>query len=130
VIELHPTAIDDYRDKVADLQAALASDQDAREEAVGLIRGLVHSIDVVPLEGRGEVELRVNGILAQLINLATGNGMGTVSTVSMVAGEGPGHRPLRSSQINHLQNPCITVCTTLSCLMQRICAMSLAYPAQ
>jgi hypothetical protein len=32
-------------------------------------RALVSAIDVVPLEGRGQVELQVRGALAELLNL-------------------------------------------------------------
>jgi hypothetical protein len=40
-----------------------------RREAMDIVRSLVSGIQVVPLEGRGQVELHVCGALAELLNL-------------------------------------------------------------
>jgi hypothetical protein len=40
-----------------------------RREAMNIVRSLVSGIQVVPLEGRGQVELHVRGALAELLNL-------------------------------------------------------------
>ena len=69
VVVLHPAAVDAYRKKVAELQAALTTDDQERREAMDIVRALVSAIDVVPLEGRGQVELQVRGALAELLNL-------------------------------------------------------------
>jgi len=69
VVELHPAAVDAYRRAVANLQSALTSDDKERREAMDIIRSLVTSIDVIPQEGRGQVELHVCGALAELLNL-------------------------------------------------------------
>ena len=68
-VVLHPAAVDAYRKKVAELQATLTSDEQERREAMDIVRSLVSSIHVVPLEGRGQVELHVCGALAELLNL-------------------------------------------------------------
>ncbi len=69
VVVLHPAAVDAYRKKLTDLQAALTSDEQERREAMDIVRSLVSGIKVVPLEGRGQVELQVCGSLAELLNL-------------------------------------------------------------
>jgi hypothetical protein len=38
VVVLHPTAIDAYREKLTDLQAALTSDEQERREAMDIVR--------------------------------------------------------------------------------------------
>lgn len=68
-VVLHPAAVDAYRRKVAELQAALTSDEHERREAMDIVRSLVSGIQVVPMEGRGQVELHVCGALAELLNL-------------------------------------------------------------
>ena len=69
VVEFHPATIEAYRKKIAELQAALASDEPGRREAMEIVRSLVNGIQIVPLVGRGQVELRVCGALAELLNL-------------------------------------------------------------
>jgi site-specific DNA recombinase len=67
VVVLHPAAVDAYRKKVAELQAALTMDDQERREAMDIVRSLVSGIHVVPMEGRGQVELHVSGALAELL---------------------------------------------------------------
>ena len=69
VVVLHPAAVDAYRRKVAELQAALTSDEHEHREAMDIVRSRVSGIQVVPLEGRGQFELHVCGALAKLLNL-------------------------------------------------------------
>lgn len=69
VVELHPASIEAYRHKVAELQNALHTDDNERREAANVIRSLVTSIEVMLGEGRGELELSVHGVLAELLNL-------------------------------------------------------------
>jgi hypothetical protein len=90
IVELHPKAIDSDRKTVAELQAALAGDGAAREEAMAIIRGLVTKIEFRPTPKRGKTEILVHGALAELINLATRTPGERVRTVLMVAGEGIG----------------------------------------
>lgn len=69
VVEFHPATVEAYRKKVTELQVALTSDEPRRREAMEIVRSLVNSIQVVPLDGRGQVELHVCGALAELLNL-------------------------------------------------------------
>ena len=69
VVELHPASIEAYRRKVAELQDALQTDDSERREAANVVRSLVTCIEVMPREGRGELELSVHGALAELLNL-------------------------------------------------------------
>ncbi|MGO8847594.1 MAG: zinc ribbon domain-containing protein [Methylocella sp.] len=69
VVEFHPATVEAYRKKVAELQAALTSDEPGRREAMEIVRSLVNGIQIVPLDGRGQVELRVCGALAELLAL-------------------------------------------------------------
>ena len=89
VVDLHPAAVDAYRKTVADLQAGLAgTDPAAREEAMGILRSLVSVIEVHPAEGRGKTEIRIHGMIAELINLAQRRPGEAIRTVMVVAGEG------------------------------------------
>jgi len=85
VVELHPAAVDAYRRAVANLQSALTSDDKERREAMDIIRSLVTSIDVLPQEGRGQVELQVCGALAELLNLPSRRPGEPPDAVMMVA---------------------------------------------
>lgn len=59
-----------YRAYVAELDAALAADGPAREQAAAAIRSLIDAIILSPkAQGRG-VDVRVEGRMAQIINLA------------------------------------------------------------
>jgi len=86
VVEFHPATVEAYRKKVAELQAALTSDTRERHEAKEIVRSLVNGIDVVPLVGRGQVELRVCGALAELLNLPSRQS-GKPPSASMVVAE-------------------------------------------
>lgn len=88
VVELHPASIEVYRRKVAELQNALNTDEGDRREAGNVIRSLVTAIEVMPLEGRGELELGVHGALAELLNLPRRKPGELPATAMMVAEEG------------------------------------------
>jgi site-specific DNA recombinase len=88
VVELHPSAIDAYRRAVANLQTALSADDKERREAMDIVRSLVTSIEVVPLTTRGQVELRVCGALAELLNLPNRRPGEPPDAAMMVAEEG------------------------------------------
>ena len=88
VVELHPASIEAYRRKVAELQNALQTDDSERREAANVIRSLVTSIEVMPREGRGELELSVHGALAELLNLPNRKTGELPRTALMVAEEG------------------------------------------
>jgi site-specific DNA recombinase len=87
-VVLHPAAVDAYRKKVTELQAALISDEPGRREAMDIVRSLVSGIKVVPLEGRGQVELHVCGSLAELLNLPRRQPGEPPSAAMVVAEEG------------------------------------------
>ncbi|WP_309083333.1 recombinase family protein [Chelativorans sp.] len=88
VVELHPAAVEAYRRKVTELQLALSSDEKERREAANIIRSLVNGIEVMPLDGRGQLELRVQGALAELLNLPSRRPGELPRTVLVVAEEG------------------------------------------
>src|SRR5262249_24195241 len=60
VVELHPAAIDAYRKAVDKLQAALAADPQAREEAGGVLRPMIEKVLISPLPDRGRVQLMLH----------------------------------------------------------------------
>ncbi len=64
---LHPNLAEIYRRKVETLHEALAEPQ-TRDEALGLLRGLVERIDVHPIEGGFEIELI--GEIAPVVELS------------------------------------------------------------
>jgi site-specific DNA recombinase len=88
VVEFHPATVEAYRKKVAELQAALTSDEPGRREAMEIVRSLVNGIQIVPLDGRGQVELRVCGALAELLNLPSRQSGEPPSAAMVVAEEG------------------------------------------
>ncbi len=72
VVALHPAIVADYRRQVAALQAALA-DPEAGPQATTALRALIDRIVMTPNpEGRG-VAIQVEGRLAGIVALATGN---------------------------------------------------------
>lgn len=85
VVELHPASIEAYRRKVAELLNASQANDSERREAANVIRSLVTSIEVMPREGRGELELSVHGALAELLNLPHRKTGELPSTALMVA---------------------------------------------
>jgi site-specific DNA recombinase len=69
LVSMHPSAVEAYRRKVTELQAALKSDEREMRQAMDIVRSLVSKIEVMPLAAPGQVELRVCGALAELLNL-------------------------------------------------------------
>ena len=67
---LHPNLANIYRDKVAALHEAL-SDSATKDEAFGIIRGLIEEVRLVPEAGELRVELR--GALAGILALGAAN---------------------------------------------------------
>jgi site-specific DNA recombinase len=88
VVELHPSAIDAYRAKVAELQVALATDGEVRDRAMGILRQLIDRIEVHPVGNRGTVELHVVGVLPKLFSLAQGRLDEAEKVIMVVAEEG------------------------------------------
>ena len=85
IIALHPTVASDYRAAVEGLDRTLADDESAeiREDAVPRIRGLIHSITVVPAQrGRG-VDIEIEGRLNAMIALAMGRPVEEPVTLTM-----------------------------------------------
>src|SRR5262249_7723562 len=88
---LHPRMAEIYRRKVADLRAALDTDDMTRAEAAGILRSLIDAIVLVPENGELKIELR--GDLAGILSIASNEKSpsetdGLVSQVEMVAGIG------------------------------------------
>lgn len=86
IVEFHPAAVEAYRRKVSELQMALQSDESERHEAARIVRSLVAKIEIIPTEGRGQIELKVHGALAELLNLANRKPGEAPNAVLMVAG--------------------------------------------
>ena len=91
-VRLHPNLAAVYRQKVGDLQKALA-DPAIRDEAAEILRGLVDQIRVLPTENDFEVE--VIGEIARMVELGHESKEGrarldplTISSVKVVAGVG------------------------------------------
>ena len=82
---LHPRLASLYRQKVADLHAAL-SDPDSKAEAAEILRGLIERIDVRSVAGGHVVELI--GDIVKLVSLPTGGEFpaSLKSSVKVVAG--------------------------------------------
>lgn len=87
VVELHPVSIEAYRRKVAELQDALQTGDNERREAANIVCSLITSIEDMPHEGRGELELSVHGALAELLNLPNRKTGELPRTALMVAEE-------------------------------------------
>ncbi|WP_352515820.1 MULTISPECIES: zinc ribbon domain-containing protein [unclassified Mesorhizobium] len=87
IAEFHPAAVTVYRRQVSELQDALQSDECERHQAARIIRSLVTGIEIIPTEGRGQVELKVRGALAELLNLPNRKPGTAPSAAVMVAGE-------------------------------------------
>lgn len=82
VVSIHPSTVAGYRDRIDHLLDTLSSD-DPSNASAGLLRDLIDHIAVVPLEGRGNFELRFYTRIDTLIGLATGTrGPGCVSVVA------------------------------------------------
>jgi hypothetical protein len=93
-VRLHPNLAALYRQKVADLRAALAAPE-TRAEALEIVRGLVERVMVTPAADGFEIEL--TGAIAAMIALAQGGTGGDPAlfacSVKVVAGAG-NHRHL------------------------------------
>jgi site-specific DNA recombinase len=75
-VALHPAVADDYRQQVASLENALAGDEESRLEVIPKLRALVERIVVTPAgEGKRGVELAIEGRLAAILALASGEPM-------------------------------------------------------
>ena len=68
---LHPGLAEIYRRKVENLHEALA-DPGARDEALGLLRGLIERIELEPIEDGFEIEL--TGEIARMVALSLAEG--------------------------------------------------------
>ncbi len=84
---MHPNLAELYRRKVERLHEAIA-DPATRTEALEILRGLVDSVTLTPIDGGFEIELL--GEIAKMITLPEGSGsiqVGDVaSSVKVVAG--------------------------------------------
>ena len=80
-------SIEAYRRKVTELQDALQTGDSERREAANIVRSLVTCIEVMPREGRGELELSVHGALTELLNLPNRKTGELPRTALMVAEE-------------------------------------------
>jgi site-specific DNA recombinase len=86
VVELHPRAIEAYRERIERLAEALATDQDAATAEI--VRGMVDRIDVQPSPAaEGGIEITAYGAIANLVLYAAGKDI-PGRTVSLVAGGG------------------------------------------
>ena len=69
VVTLHPNVVNHYRAVVGSLERALErSDSEAAVEAKDLVRKLIETVVVMPLEARGKFALTVQGKIAALGN--------------------------------------------------------------
>jgi hypothetical protein len=87
----HPRLSDVYRDKVSQLHDALAEPQN-REEAIGILRGLIEKISVRPTGTGRFFEVELVGEIANMVALSPGAETAQKepyrSSVRVVAGEG------------------------------------------
>ena len=69
VVALHPRVTEHYRTVVESLERALdPSGSEAAAEARDLVRKLIETVGVTPLEDRGKFALTVQGKIAALVN--------------------------------------------------------------
>ena len=83
LVELHPQAAVRYRQKVEEIQAALACGDATGIEAVATVRELITRIRIIPAPRGKPVGLEISGDLAALLNVNEG---GTPLVSSVVAG--------------------------------------------
>jgi site-specific DNA recombinase len=88
IVVFHPAMVEAYRKKVAELQSALGNDECERREAANIIRSLVTGIEIIPKEGREQLQIKVHGALAELLNLPKRNLGEPPRTALVVAEEG------------------------------------------
>lgn len=84
---LHPNLAGVYRQKVADLEAALLEPA-AAAKAMAALRKLVDAILVFPGSGRGEMKVQLRGDLAAFLHLPDGGTGETVSATPSRRGTG------------------------------------------
>ena len=72
VIDFHPSKIESYRKAIENLQHALAMDETERLETVAILRRVVDAVEIYPGGKRGDVEIKVRGVLSEIFNLASG----------------------------------------------------------
>ena len=73
VIALHPTIIDDYRRQIAELNRALTANPEANIETIPVLRSLIERLIICPACTPRGVTIEVQGKLAAILSLATGN---------------------------------------------------------
>jgi site-specific DNA recombinase len=83
-ITLHPQAAERYREKVADVHAALKTGDAAGREAISLVRKLIETISVTPTDPGEPAKLELSGNLAALLGEPSTN----KCLVPVVAGAG------------------------------------------
>ncbi|WP_372399057.1 recombinase family protein [Azospirillum sp. HJ39] len=91
VVTLHPSAAQGYRQEVEILERALEAGDAERAEAMAALRQMIDRVEVRPLNGRGQYELRLVGVVAEMLNLPRrkpGEVLQGHITVQMVAAEG------------------------------------------
>lgn len=66
-VALHPNAAEQYRQKVADVRAALTKGDEGSREAIALVRDLIESITVTPTPPDEPLMLELTGNLAALM---------------------------------------------------------------
>src|SRR5262249_5135009 len=87
-VRLHPNLAEIYRRKVENLRGALGR-EDAREEAVAILRGLIDQIRLEPVDG--QLGIYLVGNLAAILGLCTKKHPGSLEAgvqVTVVAGVG------------------------------------------
>ena len=70
VVVMHPTLPDQYQQTIKELQTALNS-EDMRVEAGLIIRTLIDEIVLTPLEGRGNIDIKIVGDLAAILGMGS-----------------------------------------------------------
>ena len=90
-LRFHPSAAAIYRDKVADLTAALNADETTRVEATEILRSLISAVRLTPDDGNGfTIELvgELAAILALGDNARNPRVCSTTGAFFLVAGAG------------------------------------------
>jgi site-specific DNA recombinase len=83
VLALHPAAAKRYAAKVGEIRAAITKGDEAAQEAIMLVRGLIHAITVKPGTDGELLQLEVIGDLAAMLEHPENS-----TAMSMVAGPG------------------------------------------
>ena len=90
ILEMHPDLPNLYRERVRHLLESL-NQEETRHEAVAMVRSLIDRIVIHPREGRGKVDIELQGQLAAILSFAHGNVPETTGTVMVAEGGGLGH---------------------------------------